>query len=162
MWILPTYLPHWMCFLVFILSPAMDYTWRSGFEQKRNSILLVHWSQRQRTSRSCNNWPQWTTSCTILAKCLEETSRRGILGWYWLCHYKGTNILSDSIECNHSSRNTSILLYSKSCQIEDCRSFEWRIILISSTTTKDHITSRSGLDQRESSTGFYSWSTSSR
>ena len=32
------------------------------------------------------------------------------------------NILSDSIECNHLSRNTSSLLYSKSCEIEDWRS----------------------------------------
>ena len=31
---------------------------------------------------------------------------------------KGLITLSDSIECNHPSRNTSSLLYSKSCQIE--------------------------------------------
>ena len=31
-------------------------------------------------------------------------------------------ILSDSIECNHSSRNTSSLLYSKSCEDENWRS----------------------------------------
>ena len=35
---------------------------------------------------------------------------------------KRINILSDSIECNHPSRNTSSLLYSKSCEIEDWRS----------------------------------------
>ena len=35
---------------------------------------------------------------------------------------KGSTILSDSIECNHPSRNTSSLLYSKSCEIEDWRS----------------------------------------
>ena len=34
------------------------------------------------------------------------------------------NILSDSIECNYPSRNTSSLLYSKSCEIED-----WRNVL---------------------------------
>ena len=32
------------------------------------------------------------------------------------------NILSESIECNYPSRNTSSLLYSKSCEIEDWRS----------------------------------------
>ena len=35
---------------------------------------------------------------------------------------KRIDILSDSIECNHPSRNTSSLLYSKSCEIEDWRS----------------------------------------
>ena len=35
---------------------------------------------------------------------------------------KGFDILSDSIECNHPPRNTSSLLYSKSCEIEDWRS----------------------------------------
>ena len=35
---------------------------------------------------------------------------------------KRIDILSDSIECNHLSRNTSSLLHSKSCQIEDWRS----------------------------------------
>ena len=37
---------------------------------------------------------------------------------------EGLDILSDSIECNHPSRNTSNLLYSKSCQIEDWRSLK--------------------------------------
>ena len=32
---------------------------------------------------------------------MEETSRRGILGWYWSCSSERINILSDSIECNH-------------------------------------------------------------
>ena len=35
---------------------------------------------------------------------------------------KRIDILSDSIECNHPSRNTSSLLHSKSCDIEDWRS----------------------------------------
>ena len=35
---------------------------------------------------------------------------------------QGLNILSDTIECNYPSRNTSSLLYSKSCQIENWRS----------------------------------------
>ena len=38
------------------------------------------------------------------------------------CDSKRIDILSDSIECNHPSRNTSSLLYSKSCEIEDWRS----------------------------------------
>ena len=36
---------------------------------------------------------------------------------------KGIDVLSDTIECNNPSRNTSSLLNSKSCEIEDWRSF---------------------------------------
>ena len=36
---------------------------------------------------------------------------------------KRIDILSNTIECNYSSRNPSSLLYSKSCEIEDWRSF---------------------------------------
>ena len=35
---------------------------------------------------------------------------------------KGINILSNTIECNYPPRNTSSLLYSKGCEIEDWRS----------------------------------------
>ena len=62
---------------------------------------------------------------------------------------KGIDVLSDTIECNNPSRNTSSLLYSKSCEIEDWRSLVREIIHVSSTTTKDLITRRSRLDQRE-------------
>ena len=134
-------------------------TWRSGFKQKTNSILLAHWSKRQRKWRSWIYWLLCITSSAIRAQCMEETSRRGILGWYWPCDLKGNNILSNMIECNYPPRNTSSLLYSKSCEIEDWRSLAWKIIHISSTTTKDLITTRSRLDQREWWIGFYSWRT---
>ena len=62
----------------------------------------------------------------------------------------------------YPSRNTSSLLHSKSWKIENWRSFVWKTILVSSTTTKDLIETRSRLDQRESSIGFYSWTTASR
>ena len=51
----------------------------------------------------------------IPAQCMEETSRRGILGRHQSCDSERIDILSDSIECNYPSRNTSSLLYSKSC-----------------------------------------------
>ena len=44
---------------------------------------------------------------------MEKTSRRGILGRHRSCDGERIDILSDSIECNPSSRNTSSLLYSK-------------------------------------------------
>ena len=44
---------------------------------------------------------------------MEETSRRGMLGRHQSCNSEGIDILSDSMECNYLSRNTSSLLYSK-------------------------------------------------
>ena len=44
---------------------------------------------------------------------MEETSRRGILGRHRSCDYERIHILSDSIECNHPSRNTSSLFFPK-------------------------------------------------
>ena len=67
---------------------------------------------------------------------MEETSRRGFLGWYWSCNSERINILSNSIDCNHPSKNTSSLLYSKSCQIENWRGLAWESIHITSTSAK--------------------------
>ena len=57
---------------------------------------------------------------------------------YWvdidLAIRKGLTFYQDSIECNHLSRNTSSLLYSKSSQIEDWRSLTWE----SNTCHLDH------------------------
>ena len=53
---------------------------------------------------------------------MEETSRRGILGRHRSCDLERIDILSDPIDCNHPSRNTSSLLYSVSCKTEDWRS----------------------------------------
>ena len=44
---------------------------------------------------------------------MEETSRRSFLGRHQSCYCEKIEILSDSIECNHPSRNTSSLLYSE-------------------------------------------------
>ena len=79
-----------------------------------------------------------------LHNALEETSRRGILGRCWSCDSKRIDILSNSIESDHPSRNTFSLLHSKSCQIENWRSLTWEIFNVTSTTTKDLATSRLG------------------
>ena len=47
-------------------------------------------------------------------------------------------------------------------EIENWRSIVWEIIHVSSTTTKDFITSRSRLHHREWWIGLYSWTTASR
>ena len=160
MLILPTYLPHLMCLQSSFNHQQWIDTWRSGFEQETN-ILLAYWSKRQRSWRSWTYWFLCTTSSTILAQCVEEHQDAVFWVDIDLSIRKGLT-LTDTIECNYPPRNTSSLLYSKSCDIEDWRSLVWEIIHVSSTTTKDHITTRSRLDQREWWFGLYSWTTTSR
>ena len=50
---------------------------------------------------------------------------------------KGLKILSDSTECNHPSRNTSSLLYSKSCWTENWRSLFRKSKHDTSTSAKE-------------------------
>ena len=57
-------------------------------------------------------------TCTVLGRNIKTR----YFGLILILRFKRSNILSDSIECNHLSRNTSSLLYSKSCEIEDWRS----------------------------------------
>ena len=68
------------------------------------------------------------------------------LGRHQSCDSERIDILSDSIECNHPSRNTSSFLYSKSCLTEDWRSLIRKSIHVTSTSTKDLTTTR--LDKR--------------
>ena len=77
---------------------------------------------------------------------------------YWvdinLAIEKKFEIPSNSIECYHPSRNTSSLLYSKSCQDENWRSFIRKSIHVTSTSAKDLIETR-----MEESIGFRTCST---
>ena len=136
-------------------------TWRSKFEQKTNSVLFACWSKRWMSQRPWTYWLLCTTSCAIHAQCMEEASRRGILGRYWSCDQRRINILSNTIECNYSSRNTSSPLYFKSWKIENWRNVVWKTTFVSSTTTKNLIETRSRLDGRKWSIGFYSWTSAS-
>ena len=65
---------------------------------------------------------------------------RNIRGVLWvninLAIRKKIDIVSNSIECNHLSRNTSNLLYSKSCQIENWRSLIWEKGMSPPTSSK--------------------------
>ena len=83
------------------------------------------------------DWLECTASCTIHAQCMEETSRRSILGRHQSCYWERIDILSDSIECNHSSGNTSSLLYSESCSDGNWRNHVPKSICVTSTTTED-------------------------
>ena len=60
------------------------------------------------------------------------------------CDSERIEILSDSVECNHPARNTSSLLYSKSCQTENWRSLIRKSIHVTSASTEDLATSRLG------------------
>ena len=82
-------------------------------------------------------------TCTVRGRNIKTR----YFGLKWPCDKKGIDILSNTIECNYLSRDTSSLLHSKSCEIEDWRSLVWEITHVSSTTTNDLITTRSRLDR---------------
>ena len=82
------------------------------------------------TDRQCSFclWILWTRITRILirstwmhrvmhntCKSMEETSEHSLLGRHQSGSEERIEVLSDSIERDHSSRNTSILLYSESC-----------------------------------------------
>ena len=72
-------------------------TWKSNSSKRQTVFFLLVDSRDKRSQGSLWNWlNECTTSCTIFAQCMEETS--------FFCDSKRINILSDSIECNHPSR----------------------------------------------------------
>ena len=146
----------WDVPLIFILSSTMDWYLEVRI-QARDSILFAYWSQRQRPSRSCKDWLQWTTSCTIPAQSMEETSEHGILGRHQSCSKERIEVLSDTIERHHSSWNTPSLLYPESCSDGNWRSHVRERICVTSSSSKDFL--ETWLDER---IGFRSCSTSRR
>ena len=81
--------------------------------QSLSKRQLILWTKSQ------GSWwcrLECTASCTIPAQRMEETSRRRRLGRHQSCYWERIEILSDSIKCDHPSRNTSSLLYSESCE----------------------------------------------
>ena len=85
-----------------------------------------------------------------LARYLHSAWKRHQDAVFWvdidLAIKRRINILSNTIECNFFSRNTSSPLYFKSWKIENWRDVVWKTIFVSSTTTKDLIETRSQLD----------------
>ena len=88
-------------------------TWRSELSKRQTVFFLPIDPRDLKSQRSWKDWLECTTSCTILAQCMEETSRRGIFDRHQSCDPQRIDILSDSIEFDHSSRNTSSLLVRK-------------------------------------------------
>ena len=66
--ILPTYLPHRMCVLIFILSSTIDWYLEDRIQGRDRpvSILLATWSDGQRAQRYWKDCFECTTSRTIL------------------------------------------------------------------------------------------------
>ena len=87
-----------------------------NLRQKTIGVLLACWSKKWRPQRSRVYRLLCTASRTILAKCIEKTLRYGILGRYWSWNQRRI-VLSDKIERNYSSRNTSSPLHCKSWKI---------------------------------------------
>ena len=105
--------------LIFILSSTTNW------------YLEVRIQARDKQYSFCllipgTSWKDWLECHVVHNTCItEETPRRRRLGQHQSCYRERINILSNSIECYHPSRNTSSLLYSESCQNEDWRSLLW-------------------------------------
>ena len=124
--------------LIFILSSTLDNTWRSKFEKETNSILPACWSYGSKSQRSRCNWYEYTASCTMHGK----TSRRSILGRHPSCYWERIDILSDSIERHHSSRNTPNSLYPESFSDGNWKSHFRESVHVTSASAKDLIEAR--------------------
>ena len=120
-WNIPWHLPCGKQFQSSFNYQQWTCTWRWKFEQKTNSVLLTLWSKKWKSQRSRVYRLLCTASRTILAKCMEETLRYGILGRYWSWNQRRIDVQSDKIERNYSSRNTSSKLHCKSWKIEKWR-----------------------------------------
>ena len=70
---------------------------------------------------------------------MEETSAHNVLGRHQSCVEERIEVLSDSNERDHSSRNTSSLLYFESCQDGNWRRHvgERESICVTSAPSKD-------------------------
>ena len=127
----------WEAHSIFIQLSAMDWylVVKIWAEDRRCSFCLL--SKKWKSQRPWIYWLLCTTSRAIHAQSMEETSRRGILGRYWSWNQRRISVLSNKIERNHSSRNTSSPLYFKSWKIGNWRNVVWKTIFVSSTTTKN-------------------------
>ena len=137
----------WEAILIFTQLSAWTGTWRPEFEQKTICVLLACWSKRRRPQRSKEYWLLCSASCPIRAKHLETASGYGILDWSWSWnHQRRIEVLSNTIERNYSSRDTSSKLHSKSWKIEKLRKMIWKAIIVSSPITEDLFEARSQLE----------------
>ena len=110
-WNIPLHLPCGKQFHSSFNYQQWIDTWRSKFEQKTNSVSSYLLSQEMKVTETQNI----LTSLYHVSRdtCTKHgrDSRRGILGRYWSWNQGRISVLSNKIECNYSSRNTSSPLY---------------------------------------------------
>ena len=70
---------------------------------------------------------------------MKETSKRGVLGRHQSCSEERIEVLSDTIERNHSSRNTSSLLYPESRSDANWKSHFRESFCVTSASSKDFL-----------------------
>ena len=142
---------------IYIPSSVQDWYREDTIWATDRQFLSACGSHGQRTQGSWDDRPGSTASCTIHAQSVEETSKLGVLGRHQPCSEKGIEVLSDTIERHHSSRNTPILLYPESCSGGNWRSHIRESICVTSASSKDFL--ETWLDER---IGFRSCSTTRR
>ena len=111
----PVHIPCRMCFQFAIYHQFGTNTWRSKFEPQTDSIfLLVDLMDKNHKDPDVIdlNVPR---RAQYVHKAWNRHQDAVFLGRHQSCSEQRINILSDSIECNHPSRDTSSLLYSESC-----------------------------------------------
>ena len=89
-------------------------TGRTTFEQQTVFFLPV--DVMDKNHKNLDTIDFGSAACYIIhAESMEETSEYCVSGRHQFCSEERIEVLSDTIECYHPSRNTSSLLYSKSC-----------------------------------------------
>ena len=113
--ILPKKIPYWMWIQSSFLSSIMEWYLevRIRARDKRYSSCLMIFRTKVTRILTRLTWMYHVmhNTCTMHGKDIKTR----YIGRHRSCDWKRIDILSDSIECNHPSRNTSSLLYSKSC-----------------------------------------------
>ena len=86
-----------------------------NFEQQTDSILSVCGSDGKKNKDPDTIDLEAPRLAQYIHKSMEETSEYGVLGRHQTCSKERIEVLSDTIERCHSSRNTPSLLYPESC-----------------------------------------------
>ena len=106
-----------MCFLIFIRSSTTDRYLEVRIQVEDKQYSSCPLMQETKITKILNMLTSLyhveLNTCTVLGRNIKTR----YFGLTLILRFKKRiNILSDSIDCNYPSRNTSSLLYSKSCE----------------------------------------------
>ena len=145
-WNIPLHFTTLGAHSIFILLSTMDWFQKVKIwvEDKRcSSCLLI---QEMKVTKTLNVLTSLyhvsRDTCTVHGR----DNKTRYFGSRLILQFGRIDILSNTIECNYSPRNISRPLYSNSWKIENWRDVVWKIIFVSSTTTKYLFETRSQLD----------------